>query len=62
LESGGRDHPQGQQFVPDVLWRGGGRDALNNHSVRFGTVMLNEIERNFILFQETLQIDVVLIS
>jgi hypothetical protein len=55
-------HPQGQQFVLDGLWRGSRRDALNNHSVRFGTVMLNEIGRYFILFQETLQVDVVLIS
>jgi hypothetical protein len=54
--------PQGQQFVLDGLWNDGGRDALNKHTVRFGTVMLNEIDRYFILLQGTLQIDVVLIS
>jgi hypothetical protein len=38
------------------------RDAFDNHSVRFGIIMLDEIERNFMLFQEGLQVEVILVG
>jgi hypothetical protein len=48
-----------EMLVLNRFGRGGRRNALENYSARFGSVMLDKIKGDFMLFQEGLQVEVV---
>jgi hypothetical protein len=47
-----------EKFILYRFRRGGRRNALDNYSARFGSVMFDKIKENFMLFQEGLQVEV----